>query len=312
MIVALTPNPALDRLVIVPGFRTATVTRVEAVRETAGGKGLNVARAVRTLGAAVRAVGPLGGATGRYVADLAAREGLDAQWAWIAAGETRTCTLVADLATHDTLALNERGPDFAPEDWALFTALAHAQAAEAMLITCSGSLPPQVAPAAFTAFLAALAARGTPIMLDTSGAALAGTLTLPLALLKANQHEIAEALHVAITSLDDAARVARRLIVGGPAQIMITLGAAGALLATNSGEVWHARPPAVQIVSDVGSGDAALAAFAVAALRGDAASVALRHAVACGTANALLPGPAVFNLDTYAQCVNDVVVERLS
>lgn len=311
MIVALTPNPALDRLVIVPGFRTATVTRVAEVRETAGGKGLNVVRAARALGAAVRAVGPLGGATGRYVADLAAREGLDAQWAWVAAGETRTCTLVADLATHDTLALNERGPDFSPEDWRRFTALAHAQTSPT-LVTCSGSLPPQVTPTMFTAFLAALAACGTPIMLDTSGAALAGTLGLPLALIKANQHEIAEALHVAVTSLDDAARVARRLIVGGPAQIMITLGAAGALLATNSGEVWHARPPDVEIVSDVGSGDAALAAFAVAALRGDAAPVALRHAVACGTANALLPGPAMFSLDTYAQCVNDVVVERLS
>src|SRR3954447_16596107 len=105
MILCVTPNTALARTLIVPRLRPCAVHGAQQVLAAAGGKGVNVARAARTLGAAARCLGPLGGSTGRMVAELAAREGLDGAWTWIA-GETRTCTIVVDLAGGDATVIN--------------------------------------------------------------------------------------------------------------------------------------------------------------------------------------------------------------
>lgn len=62
------------------------VHRASAVHLAAGGKGLNVTRAARTLEYTVRATGPLAGHAGRLMADLAVAEGLPAEWYWLPSG----------------------------------------------------------------------------------------------------------------------------------------------------------------------------------------------------------------------------------
>src|SRR4029450_5688752 len=89
-ILCVTPNPAVDRTLEVPHLRTGTTMRATSARAAAGGKGVNVARALSTLGARALCMGPLGGANGRIVADLAAAEGLAGKWTWCGTG-ARTC-----------------------------------------------------------------------------------------------------------------------------------------------------------------------------------------------------------------------------
>src|SRR5690349_15211786 len=87
MLLCFTPNPAIDRVLIAPGFRHAESVRVADARESAGGKGLNVARVARALGLPARVCGPLAGANGRRIATLAEAEGFDSRWCWLAEGE---------------------------------------------------------------------------------------------------------------------------------------------------------------------------------------------------------------------------------
>src|SRR5262245_3770495 len=94
-ILCVTPNPAIDRTLEVPGLRPGAVMRAGASRVAAGGKGVNAARALVALGARARCMGPLGGASGRILADLAAAEGLPAVWTWCE-GETRSCLILVD------------------------------------------------------------------------------------------------------------------------------------------------------------------------------------------------------------------------
>jgi 1-phosphofructokinase family hexose kinase len=299
MLLCLTPNPAIDRVLVVPGFRAAEVCRVQEKHDLAGGKGLNVTRAARTLGFPARALGPLAGDTGRAIARLAADEGLAADWTWLPEGESRVCVLVTDPAAQDTLTINERGPELAPAAWELLAGHIRAAVASAQGLTSSGSLPPGVAPGAFAALLAEIGA-ARPVFLDTSGAALAAALDLPLAMIKVNGHELGEALGRPVTTPDEAATAGREVLGRGPRAVVVTLGSRVAV-AVDAGGAWHARPPQIRPVSPVGSGDTLMAGVATGVLRGEPLAEALRLGVACGTANALVLGAGVMRPEDVAR-----------
>src|SRR5262245_34952646 len=134
MLLCFTPNPAIDRVLLVPGFRHAESVRVADKREAAGGKGLNVARVARTLGLPARVCGPLAGANGRRIAELAAAEGFDTRWSWLPGGESRICMLVIDQDAPDTLVINERGPSTSAADWDALARLVAAEAIQASAV----------------------------------------------------------------------------------------------------------------------------------------------------------------------------------
>jgi 1-phosphofructokinase len=299
MLLCFTPNPAIDRVLLAPGFRHAESVRVADARESAGGKGLNVARVARTLGLPARVCGPLAGANGRRIAALAADEGIEARWSWLAEGESRICMLVIDQGAPDTLVINERGPAMGAADWDALERLVTAEAAQATAIAVSGSLPPGVAAGKLTALLRDLSGHSA-IYLDTSGAALRDALDLPLALLKVNAEELGEALGSPIDTPAEARAAAADVQARGPAAVIVTLGRAGAVAVDTSG-AWLARPPAIEAVSAVGSGDAMLAGIAAALAERRGLAEALRLGVACGAANTLMIGAGVVRADDVAR-----------
>lgn len=295
MLLCFTPNPAIDRVLLAPGFRNAESVRVIETRDSAGGKGLNVARTARTLGLPTRVCGPLAGANGRRIAALATDEGFDTRWHWLAEGESRICVLVIDQDAPDTLTINERGPSTSAADWDALARLVTTEAAHASAIAVSGSLPPGVAASRLTTLLRELAIHST-IYLDTSGAALIEALDLPLALLKVNADELGAALGASITTPAEARAAAVHVQARGPAAVIVTLGSAGAVAVDTTG-AWLARSPATSAISAVGSGDAMLAGVAAALAEQRGLAEALRLGVACGTANTLAIGAGTLRPD---------------
>jgi 1-phosphofructokinase family hexose kinase len=308
MLLCFTPNPAIDRVLLAPGFRHAESVRVVETRDSAGGKGLNVARVARALGLPTRVCGPLAGANGRRIAALAADEGFDTHWHWLADGESRICMLVIDQGAPDTLTINERGPTISPTDWDALAQLVTTAAAQASAVAVSGSLPPGVAATQLTALLRELSSHST-VYLDTSGAALAEALELPLALLKVNAEELGEALGSQISTPAEARAAATHVHARGPAAVIVTLGRAGAVAVDTSG-AWLARSPAITAISAVGSGDAMLAGVAAALEERRGLAEALRLGVACGAANTLAVGAGILHSGDLTQlCATTTLVE---
>jgi 1-phosphofructokinase len=291
MLLCFTPNPAIDRVLLVPGFRHAESVRILDSREAAGGKGLNVARVAQTLGLPARVCAPLAGANGRRIAALAAEEGLDARWHWLSDAESRICLLVIDQDAPDSLVINERGPVTSAADWDALAHIVASEAGQASAIAISGSLPPGVTGNQLIALLRELAGHST-VYLDTSGTALAEALDLPLALLKVNADELGEALGYQITTPAEARAAAAQVQGRGPAAVIVTLGRAGAVAVDTSG-AWLACSPAIAAISAVGSGDALLAGVAAALAERRGLAEALRLGVACGAANTLTIGAGI-------------------
>jgi 1-phosphofructokinase len=293
MIVTLTPNPALDRTLIVPGFRHGDVTRVHERHDAAGGKGLNVARALHTIGASYRAIAPLGGVTGLHIMTLAAAEGLRIEAVSIS-GETRTCLLITDPTAPDQLVVNEPGPNVNGSEWhALQTAVTKATQS-ATWLTISGSLPPGIAANDLRTLIEAIPATCN-IALDTSGAPLQECMTAPIALLKINRDELAQAIGMPLIDTPSTVAAARQVVASGPRAVVVTMGAQGALAVSAVG-AWFISAPPIRAVSPVGSGDCTLAGLVDALERGASLADALSAGVACGSANALAPHAGVFTM----------------
>lgn len=297
-ILCITPNPAIDRVLAVDGFTAGGVWRAHRVEERAGGKAVNVARVLRALRLAAVCCGLLAGEAGARLAALAAGEGLDARWTWAAppvAGETRVTTVIVDDAGRTTV-INAPGPAIAAADWARFIGDAAAAAADAWQVCISGSLPPGAPPAGLVQLAAAVRGDGRPVWLDSSGAALAAATAAGGVNIKVNAEEAGALLggSAAPVSPSAALAAARQIQARGCPSVVITLGAAGAVLASAAG-AWLATPPPIAAVNPVGSGDAFLAGLLAALRAGAGEADALRRATACGVANALSFAPGVID-----------------
>ena len=309
MLLIITPNPALDRTMVFPGLRLGAVQRTDDVVVAAGGKGLNVARAARTLAQTTLVCAPLGGLTGEMVARLAEAEGIAGRWSRQGA-ETRTCILLVDPEGGDATALNESGPVFTANDWESFRAMTLSAACESQLCLLSGSLPRGVTPAALGELLGELGSVGRRVIVDTSGAALTAALAARPYGVKVNGAELGAALgRGEVTDIADASMALAELRARGVELAAVSLGSRGAIVADATG-TWWACPPPINVLSSVGCGDSLLAGMSAGLLRGLALPDVLRLGVACGSADALTIGGGRLDLAEVERLMELTQVER--
>jgi 1-phosphofructokinase family hexose kinase len=293
MVLCVTFNPAIDRTMVVPDFASGGVFRPQQTVVAAGGKGVNVARAIHLLGGDPVCAGFLAGFGGAFLERSLRDEGLQAHWTWLAEGETRTCIILADPGRSFTTVVNEPGPTVSAADWARLRGDILRAAEDRDFVSLSGSLPPGSPLEAFTDLVADLVALGKQVWVDTSGAPLTAAARVPGVAIKINDDEAAVLAKQPVSGIEDAIAAAREICAVTGCCVLITMGAQGAVL-TDGRAIWHAVPPAVTIKSGVGSGDSFLAGLLAALSRGEPLPLALAQATAAGTANALSIGGGLF------------------
>ncbi|KRB72804.1 1-phosphofructokinase [Nocardioides sp. Root190] len=297
MILTVTPNPSIDRTVVLPeALQRGEVQRIADVLDQPGGKGVNISRACVVAGIATCAVLPAASDDPflRELDDLGVPHD-----AVPPAGPMRVnLTLTEPDGT--TTKLNAPGATVAAADLDQLAQRVLARADDGWVVL-AGSLPPG-APVDWYADLAALLrAAGRRVAVDTSDAALAAVVRAlepgrAPSLLKPNAEELASVVGADVADLErDPGQVvaaARSLVDRGVGAVLATLGGAGAVLVDATG-AWHATAPPTRVVSTVGAGDSSLFGYLAADLRGEPASARLACAVAHGSAAAGLPGTTV-------------------
>ncbi|AKS31716.1 1-phosphofructokinase family hexose kinase [Mycolicibacterium goodii] len=317
MILTVTLNPSLDRTVTLSAPLTrGAVQRVDSVTVEAGGKGINVAKALTLAGVEALALLPA-------AADdplLAALRTAGVPCTTVAVTEPVRTNIAVTETDGTTTKLNERG---ATLDTAALDALTRCVldvAQHASWVVLSGSLPPGVPAHWYAEIVAALAPLPCRVAVDTSEAPLAalaeGFGTACPDLVKPNAEELASIsgvagleASVARGDLSVVAAAAAKLVDQGVGAVLATLGAAGAVLVNDTG-AWFAAPPPITARSTVGAGDASLAGYLRAAVGGAAPPRRLQMAVGYGSAAAALPGsalPAPAQLDLDAVRVTPLI-----
>ncbi len=320
-ILTVTLNAAVDTtLVLRDALSVGASQTAEHVLRLPGGKGVNVARVLHTLGLPVRATGLSGGPAASVIADGLAAEGIVADFLPIA-GMSRTNIALVDghgraAADPRVTEVNEPGPTVNAAEGEQFLARLALLLPGAWALALSGSLPPGLPDDYYARLIACAHASGVPALLDTSGRALGPGLAVGPLLVKPNGTEAAQLIGQPVRDVRDALAAAAALRTMGAMSVALTLGAGGAILVT-AGGAWHGRVAAPGGVSPVGSGDAFLAGLLAglvgAVTQGEAlnlaqalsdrttATQALACAVACGAANTVRRGAGVLDADDVAR-----------
>lgn len=251
MIWTVTANPALDITYRVGTFHVGGVSRVRDLSERAGGKGLNVARVLDSLGIPTTATGFLGGPDGERVASLlaAGNPGVTARFVPAQGNTRRSVAIVDDDAA--TSVINEQGAPRSPAEWEALTAVL-ADVGAGDVVAISGSLPPASERHRLPGLVAHLKGRDVRVLVDTSGPALLAAAEAGADMLKPNNHELLEATG-AVNLLDGV----RELISRGAGMVALSLGEEGMAAAARTDErlrVAQARPRRTVVGNPTGAG----------------------------------------------------------
>lgn len=284
-ILTLTLSPALDIATATAKVLPGTKLRCAAPRIDPGGGGINVARAVASLGGTAQAFVALAGPTGQRLARCLDLQRIPYQ-IFAGPGETRESLSVMDESTGQQFRFVLPGAVWANADVSrALKAIADA-APRGGIVVISGSQPPGV-PDDFTALLCRRLAGVARVMIDTSGAALAQLITAPIEGLEVLRMDSEEAETVASHPLPDrrdTADFASSLIEKGVAkQIIVARGPDGSVLA-EAGRRLFCKAANVPVKSKVGAGDSFMAGWVLARAQGQHTETALAHGVAAASA----------------------------
>ncbi len=308
MIATVTLNPSIDKSIIVREFEIGKTNRGEVVRVEAGGKGINVAKALKLWGATVFALGMVARSDGQYILDAISAQGIPADFIRFP-GETRICLKIHDTKSGAETELNELGPHVTPADLAGLRRKIEHYAPRCDVMVFSGSLPPGAPLGTFADLIRLAAERGAKCILDTSGQALKLGLAAGPYLVKPNRAEAAELLGRPLKTRDELLEAAREMMQMGAEQALISLSALGALGVAGT-EAVFASPPDIEFRSSTGAGDAMVAAMAIAVVERMPFRQAFRLAVAAGAATAAQEGTKMAELSAVKQLTPKVTLKE--
>lgn len=286
MIITVTLNPSIDRTLRAEGLKLGGVNRVELVRLDAGGKGVNVSRALSAYGRATHAILVSAALGGQWMSSELDKAGI-AHTNVAADGITRSNITLLD-ADGSVTKLNEPGVTLTPE---VLKAVEDALAAMPLAgnwVVFAGRLNPGADPATYAELVSFCKARGARVVLDASGKPLELALPAKPDLIKPNQHELGGIVGRQLSTVHEVIEAAREVIAMGVGSVLCSLGKDGAVLITHEGVV-HVEPAAEVVGTPVGAGDILLATF----LAGGADVSALAGAVQWSAASVALPGTMI-------------------
>lgn len=287
-VATLTVNPTVDASTQVDRVVAEDKLRCAEPTYEPGGGGLNVARVVRALGEDALALWTCGGPLGRLLADCLDADGLRHRPIPIG-GMTRQNLIVYEESSGQQYRFGFPGPALTEEEVVRCAEAVQAIDRAPGVLVLSGSLPPGV-DAGFYARVARQAPRDTKVVVDTSGEALRRSLEARPCLVKPNLRELGQLVGRELESDAEIERAAMGLVRDGRVEVVIvSLGAAGALVATQDGPT-RLRSPMVPIRSKVGAGDSMVAGAVVGLARGWSWLDAGRLGVAAGAAAVMTEG----------------------
>jgi len=283
VILTVTLNAAVDRTVAVPNFRLSQRHRAVESQTVAGGKGVNVARALKLLGRPVIATGLAGGSTGTRVLERLAEESILNDFTRID-GESRTNLSVVDPTTGEQTEINERGPRITPEEIDRFIEKLLYLAQGATICVLAGSTPPGTDPDVYARLVTELKTLGVLSVLDTDGEQMRAGLRAEPAVVAPNIGEAEEAVGHEFNDDDDQALGLAGLIEMGASDAIITNpnGCAAIVGKGSERRRYDVQIEQLEPIATVGSGDAFLAGYVAARYEGASPRECLTYGVACG------------------------------
>jgi len=310
MIAAITLNPSLDRYINVNGFEIDKVNRWASTDLYAGGKGIDVARAVHEMGGRTIAYGFMGGTTGREIEILMDEQGVPFSFTPIR-GETRTNFIITDLKNHTQTRIDAPGPRIGKRELERFQDKLQRVHPAPDMVVCGGSVPPGEPVDVYYNIISLARRFGIRTILDTDSPWLGEGIKAQPFLIKPNIEEAEALLHRKLGSEAAVIAAAQEIARRGVEIVVISRGPDGLIVATDS-RVIKAVPPPVKARSSVGAGDCTIAGLALKLANDEPLVEACRLAVAMGSAAVMTPGTELAHREDVEMLLPQVQVEDIT
>ena len=312
MIITVTLNAAVDKTLAVPNFRIGRRHRAVEQTSMAGGKGVNVARALKTLGQPVIATGVAGGPTGTRIIQQLTDEAILNDFVRIRE-ESRTSTAVIDDTTGEQTEINERGPAVSEAEIELFRDKLLYLAKGAAVCVFAGSLPGGVADSFYAEMIVELNQMGVTTVLDAEGEPLRLATRVEPTMVSPNELEAEELVGHEFSDDEDRLRGLHEMAELGAREAAMTLPSGCVALVGDDGDrsLYRVTLEPRETRSTVGSGDAFLAGYVAARYTGRAPEDCLRFGVACGAESTQHFGAGVVDPREVERLMPEVQVEQL-
>jgi 1-phosphofructokinase family hexose kinase len=312
MIITVTLNAALDKTLEVPNFTPGRRHRTVDQTTMAGGKGVNVARALKALGQPVIATGLAGGSTGTRIVEALGDEAILNGFLRIR-DESRTNTAVLDPTTGMHTEINERGPAVPAQELELFRDKLLYLAQGASICVFAGSLPRGVEPDVYARLIREVKKLGVTTMIDTDGEPLRLAVRAEPDLVSPNELEAEELVGHEFNDDQDRAQAVVEMTRLGAREAIMTVpdGCYAHVLVDASPTLYRVRIEEQEARSAVGSGDAFLAGYVAARYAGRSPVECLRFGVACGAESTHHFGAGLVDLARADRLLTEVEAERL-
>lgn len=280
MIYTVTFNPSIDYVIKVENFTPGAVNRVVNENKYAGGKGINVSRVLNNLEVKSKALGFIGGFTGKFIENFLQNECIDTDFIQVN-GDTR---INVKLKSTEETEINGSGPSISEEDLNKLLQKISALSSEDILVL-AGNVQKSISQDIYSQIQKKLEDNGVKIVVDTTGEALVSTLKYKPFLIKPNNHELGEIFDIEIGEKEDIIKYSQKLRDMGAQNVIISMAGEGALLICNEG-VYHASAPKGIVKNSVGAGDSLVAGFIASYSKTSNIIEAFKYGVASGSATA--------------------------
>lgn len=282
MIYTVTFNPSLDYIVDVDNFTLGVTNRTTAEKILAGGKGINVSHVLRNFGVESTAFGFLAGFVGDEIKRRVEKEGIVADFILLPEGTSRINIKIKNI---DGTEINAQGPDIPKEEVAKLREKLQSLNEEDMLVL-AGSIPASLPGTIYQEIMEELEKKNIRIVVDATKALLLPVLKYHPFLVKPNHQELGDVFGVRLSTRQEVIPYAVKLKEMGAENVLVSIGAFGAVLVDETGKIHEGPAPVGKVVNAVGAGDSMVAGFLAGYLQSGDYSQAFQLGIASGSASA--------------------------
>lgn len=282
MVYTVTFNPSIDYIVSVPNYQSGIVNRTAKEELYPGGKGINVSIVLRNLGINNKALGFVAGFTGQEIEKQLQKLGCKTDFITLNQGMSR---INVKIKAEQESEINGQGPFIEVKDLEkLYAMLYTLQDGDCLVL--AGSIPNTLPENIYEEVLSIVRDKKLYIIVDATGDLLKNILKYKPFLVKPNQHELGDLFGTTIRSMDESVIYAKQLQALGARNVLVSMGAEGAVLITEGGDVHALKAPKGTVINSVGAGDSMLAGFLAGYIKTNDFMDAFKLAVAAGSASA--------------------------
>lgn len=282
MIYTVTFNPSLDYIVSVENFTLGRVNRTQKEIIFPGGKGINVSLVLQNLGHKSCAMGFMAGFTGQEITRLLAESGVESDFIHVKNGLSR---INVKLRSEEESEINGQGPIISEEDVKhLYEKLDGVR--EGDILVLAGSIPESMPDVMYMEIMKRFQGKGVRIVVDATKELLLNVLPYHPFLIKPNHHELEEMFDVSLSTREEIVEYAKKLQDMGAENVLVSMAGDGAVILTESGEVFFSSAPKGKVKNSVGAGDSMVAGFLAGYLEKGDFAYAFSMGVCTGSASA--------------------------